>query len=357
MSGEVQMVCSLTGEERATLYRDEGCVLAVELSEDGSSVASADSWGWSVCEVPSGRIRMCVRLERSDGAVLVEAAFSPCLSWVAAARSSCHNHVVVCCAETGEVETLLKGHTCKISAVRFSPDGTRIASGDCSGNMFLWDAGTGSALRRWPDAHAGSVRALSLHGGLLASGGRDNYIKLWDSESGAPLRTFAGHVAEVTSVAFAPGGKAVASGGLDRSVRVWCVESGKAVLYLQGHDARGVCRCQYWSPRPLLCSIVGHQDWVSSVCFSGDGSLLASSSRDGSCRVWDLATGEGVRAVNTGAWVRCVAFGRDCVQVEDRRRAMQEAFAMGLVDRLGAASRMHVLRLEPGVVRMVLEGV
>ena len=45
-----------------------------------------------------------------------------------------------------------------------------------------------------------------------------------------------------------------------------------------------------------------------------------------------------------------------CVQ-EERRRAMQEAFAMGLLDRLGGASRMHVLGVEPGVVRMVLEGV
>ena len=32
-------------------------------------------------------------------------------------------------------------------------------------------------------------------------------------------------------------------------------------------------------------------------------------------RVWDAATGQCVRVVKTGAWVRCVAFGRDSVGV------------------------------------------
>jgi COMPASS component SWD3 len=40
-----------------------------------------------------------------------------------------------------------------------------------------------------------------------------------------------------------------------------------------------------------------HSDPVTGVSFSPDGSLLASASLDGLCRVWNVATGQCVRTV------------------------------------------------------------
>ena len=217
-SGEVQVICSSTGDERVTLDGDQGRVFAVAFSEDGRSVAGTHTKGWWACEVPSGRDRLRVRKCRSDGAVLVEAAFSPSLAYVATVSSDCADKVAVCIAETGEVDRLLMlgNHSTQISAVGFSPDGIRIAAGGSCGGICLWDALTGATLQRWPDAHVGRVGSVSVHGNLVASGGRDNLIKVWHSGSGAALWTLAGHVAEVTSVSFAPHGKSIASGGLDR---------------------------------------------------------------------------------------------------------------------------------------------
>ena len=38
--------------------------------------------------------------------------------------------------------------------------------------------------------------------------------------------------------------------------------------------------------------MVGHKDGVLTVCFSSDGTTLASGSDDNSIRLWDVKTGE-----------------------------------------------------------------
>ena len=59
-----------------------------------------------------------------------------------------------CGRRTGECLSTLKGRSAQINGVRFSPDGTKIAS--CSGELFdsdysitrLWDVGTGRELKK-----------------------------------------------------------------------------------------------------------------------------------------------------------------------------------------------------------------
>jgi len=46
-------------------------------------------------------------------------------------------------------------------------------------------------------------------------------------------------------------------------------------------------RVQRWLPPPRT----GHTGWVRGVAFSPDGTLLATTSTDGTARLWDPATG------------------------------------------------------------------
>jgi len=42
----------------------------------------------------------------------------------------------------------------------------------------------------------------------------------------------------------------------------------------------------------LVMILTGHGDWVTSVAYSPDGSVIASGSHDGTVRIWDVRTGE-----------------------------------------------------------------
>ena len=54
--------------------------------------------------------------------------------------------------------------------------------------------------------------AFSPDGTRVLSGNDDKTLKLWDAASGALLRIFEGHADKVTAVAFSPDGTRVLSG-------------------------------------------------------------------------------------------------------------------------------------------------
>ena len=92
--------------------------------------------------------------------------------------------------------------------------------------------------------------------------------------------------------------------------------------------------------------------FVSTACFSMDGSKLASGGRDGACHVWDSSTGALLRTITVSPHtLLSLAPGGDWVRWARENLGM--AFAMGHHPRLGEGSR--VLQLEGGVVRMILD--
>jgi WD40 repeat protein len=56
---------------------------------------------------------------------------------------------------------------------------------------------------------------------------------------------------------------------MDQTVRLWEVPTGQS-----------------------LKTLAGHTNWIWSVAFSPDGSLLASGSVDATVKLWDVQTGE-----------------------------------------------------------------
>jgi WD40 repeat protein len=82
---------------------------------------------------------------------------------------------------------VLRGHTDKVFAVAFHPDGTRLATAGREGAVWLWDLARGEAVARLP-GHKNYVWSLAFSpdGATLASGSGDSTVRLWDT---APLKT------------------------------------------------------------------------------------------------------------------------------------------------------------------------
>ncbi len=90
----------------------------------------------------------------------------------------------------------------------------------------------------------------------------------------SPLRTLAGHEAEVTDVALSADGALLVSASRDGTLRVWRTADGE-----------------------LIQELSGHSDVVHSVDISADGSLIVSGSDDRTAGLWRVADGALVRSV------------------------------------------------------------
>jgi WD40 repeat protein len=179
-----------------------------------------------------------------------------------------------------------RGHSGTINDVRFSPDGSLIASGGQDRAIVLWNSRTGQQVRRLV-GHSQAVMSISFSpdGALLASSGSDNEVILWRVANGQRLRTLVGHSKSVISVAFSPNGRMLATGSQDYTVGLWDVASGREIRTLEGHEAL-----------------------VGCVAFSPDGRLLASASLDKTVRIWEVATGRSLKKLVHTQGVAAVVF-------------------------------------------------
>ena len=120
----------------------------------------------------------------------------------------------------------LRRHTGKVSALSYSSDGRWLASGGDDGNVWVWDADTGAALRCLT-GHERAIRsvAFSPDSRWIASGSRDATVRVWNVSSGQHRFTLTGHSADVISVAFSADARVIISQGY-REQRVWDAESG-----------------------------------------------------------------------------------------------------------------------------------
>jgi WD40 repeat protein len=175
---------------------------------------------------------------------------------------------------TGQLTTPLE----REGVAAISPDGELLASGGCSqymgdhraqhcveGRIIIWDAETGQPLRSTA-AHSGEVRWIQFlgNGAELVTVGGDT-VEWREAETGDLMRTLTFHTAANSGLvpfALSPDGRVLAWGD-GNEAQVWDANTGEALATLEGHRAV-----------------------ITDVVFSSDGRLLASSSDDGTIRVW-----------------------------------------------------------------------
>lgn len=176
----------------------------------------------------------------------------------------------------------LSGHSQEVCGLRWSPDGTMLASGANDNSLCLWDG------------HSSTVPP--------PGGGRGPSVI-------APRFTLTAHQAAVKALAWCPWQKGLlASGGgtADRCIKTWNASTG---TLLQSVDTGSQVSALLWSPheRELLSShgfsnnqltlwkypsltrmkeLTGHTSRVLHMALSPDGSTVASGSADETIRFW-----------------------------------------------------------------------
>jgi predicted NACHT family NTPase len=156
------------------------------------------------------------------------------------------------------------GHSARVVACCFSPDGTRIASAGYDHAVRLWVVGTGECVRTL-QGHTNWVLSARFSvddgGARIATASWDNTARVWDAASGACLRTLR-HQNTVNDAIFSPDGTRVATAPYDGALKIWDAATASCVATLPGHEAP-----------------------VNMLAYAKDGTL-ASASDDGTARVW-----------------------------------------------------------------------
>ena len=121
----------------------------------------------------------------------------------------------------------LTGHDAPVIVVKYSPDGSLIASGSDDASVRIWDSSDGSLVRELI-GHMESVNDLSFSpdGAILASASNDGSVRFWDVDGGNLIRTIDPLIDRVYNVEFSPDGNLIAIGGNNCFIELRQINSG-----------------------------------------------------------------------------------------------------------------------------------
>jgi WD40 repeat protein len=237
---------------------------------------------------------------------------------------------------TGRAVAELRGHSGAIAHAEFSPDGQSVATASRDGVARIWSGSeTGGAFDKLATDRVGSSVGMSANGDFITRmhrgaievldaatsrvqqsalpEGREDSLDVV-SDEGTLVATIPNYDVrdrdETTRVyavgsddppveldtpvvpsaaAFSPDGGLIALSGEDSYVAVWSTEDGELVTELEVPEGS---EATVETPGITLTVVPD-----SSVEFSGDGARVATSSSDGTARVWDARSGELLRTV------------------------------------------------------------
>ncbi|MEO7411741.1 MAG: serine/threonine-protein kinase, partial [Opitutaceae bacterium] len=223
-------------------------------------------------------------------------------------------------------------HDANVWAVAYSPDGTRIVTGNGDHNGRVWDAATGDELFTLKGHNSAfQAVAFSPDSRRIVTASRDMTAKVWDAATGVELFTLTGHSGPLTSVAYSPDGLRIATGSQDKTAMLWDSADGSVRTTLKGHtgritkvefspDSRRIVTgsldktAKVWDSAggPPLFTLLGHASPIWTIAVSPDGQRIATGSHDQSAKLWDASTGKELRTLkgHTGP-VRDVGFSPD----------------------------------------------
>ncbi|MEL6470130.1 MAG: caspase family protein [Cyanobacteria bacterium J06623_4] len=317
-----------TASDVLTLNHEQP-VTAIAFSPSGDRVATASKdktaqiWdantGESVLTLPHPRPVQLVRFSPSDDSGEAQ--------WLATASG---NQARIWSAKTGKPKLTLTLASTEANTIRFSPDGTQIATvradGKLGGKVSVWAIATGQKILSIK--YGTRVRAVTFSpdGGQLAIAVGDA-AKIFDIATGETVAALP-HDARVADVSFSPDGKQLATASYDETARVWDATTGKALSRFSHEDAVKTVAfnsqgthllttsfnevAQVWSlDTEAISDTLTHSSLVNAASFSPDGQRVVTASEDETARLWKVTPTASTRLLDHEDVVRGVSFTND----------------------------------------------
>ncbi len=217
-----------------------------------------------------------------------------------------------------------------VHCVAWSPLGDRVACGTATGQIRIYDP-TGGKLINLIAAHTGGVLALdwSRDGEWIVSGGQDGRARIW-RPNGLPGPTLKGHSSWIHSVAFHPDNQRIATGGSgeESTVRIWNL-AGQQLAVIRAHtntvteldwtDDGELLATSSWDGTAKIWSNVGdlvadigdiNDSAVLTVAWTSDGTILTTGTINGGIRLWDRGGKPVDRFIGHSGWVHSLAWNK-----------------------------------------------
>lgn len=307
---------------RMTLVGHETGVLSADYSPDGKQLATIGNDGTVIIwNAVTGEelLRLPGTTEPIDFVSTKRVAYSPDGRLLIACD---RNQVKIYDPASGDLLKILGGHLADVTAIAISADGKLIASGGHDGSVMVWDSSSGDSLVQLV-GHTDAIEELTFSpdGKWLVTASNDATMKIWDVLTGDILQDYVDFTGVVLGVTFSPDGKRFAFS--DGTIHVWqfsldsaedqttilnhelftIPSAGSDAFSPDGSKLAGVSGndIKLWdvaSGRELL-TLTSHTGWVMGLAFSPDGKWLASTSLDGTVKIWSLLPGNEMVTVST----------------------------------------------------------
>ncbi|XP_014672249.1 PREDICTED: guanine nucleotide-binding protein subunit beta-5-like [Priapulus caudatus] len=310
VAGRLESIPSLNIKVRRVLKGHQGKVLAMDWSQDKRHIVSSSQ----------------------DGKMIVwdafttnkEHAIAMPTTWVMACSYAPSGTLVACggldnkCTvyplsfdeDVTAKKRPVATHTSYMSCCKFTNSDQQILTGSGDSTCALWDVESGQLMQSFHN-HTADVMSIDLSpsetGNTFVSGGCDKMAMIWDMRTGDCVQKFDGHDADINTVKFYPSGDAFASGSDDGTCCLYDLRADKEVnCYTKQSIIFGVNAVDFSVSGRLLfsgyndytvnvwdtlkgnriCILYSHENRVSCLGMSPDGTCLCTGSWDFTLRIW-----------------------------------------------------------------------
>ncbi|OJD19429.1 hypothetical protein AJ78_00603 [Emergomyces pasteurianus Ep9510] len=258
-----------------------------------------------------------------DNTQSTRCVFSPSGRLLAAASG---NHVKLWDIQDNELRGILEGHTSKITALEFSPNGQVLASGSHDKKAMLWNPATAS-ISKINESYITNVELLG-NGEYVATLSNENTTEIRDSSTGDLIFQVPDIMGPGDKMTYSSTSQVFAYED-DDTIRLWNMRTGKplgrltadSVVNALAFSPDGInLAASYaarfiiiwdWKTKSKLHVLNGHLNNISYLTFSPNSKMLVSGSWDASIRLWDCKTGEPLGVLQHATPVRDMVISSD----------------------------------------------